>query len=294
MRALGIDIGGTNIEAGQVDDKGRILKKIIVKTESKKGKKAVVENIIKAIEKVITDDIVGIGIGAPGPLDIKKGVLGKIVNIPLDNIHIKSIIKNRFKKAVFLNNDANCFVLGEAFFGAGKSMTNIIGLTLGTGVGGGIVISKKLYIGRNNGGELGHTTINFNGLDCKCGNNGCIESHIGKKAIIRYAKGMANSPLELYELACKGDEKAKNVWEQVGKYLGIGIANFIDIFDPDVIVIGGNISRAWKFFNKTMKKEAKKRSLFKPCSIVKSKLGSRASILGAASLVFSAKNIYRK
>lgn len=293
MNVVGVDIGGTNIEAGLVNARGRILKKVNVKTEAEKGKKIVINNIIAAIEKVIRKDVIGIGIGAPGPLDIKKGVLGKGINIPLNNVPLANIVKNKFKKPVFLDNDANCFTLGETFFGANKGKNNVIGLTLGTGIGGGIVINKKLYHGRNNAGELGHIIIKFDGFKGTNGIRGSLESYIGKKAILRYSKGLTKSPLELYNKAMKGNYKAERVWKNIGRYLGIGITNLVHAFDPDIVVIGGKISKAWRFFHKTMEEEVKKRVLFKPCRIVKTRLGIEANILGAASLVFSAKNIYR-
>lgn len=297
MNVIGVDIGGTNIETGLINSKGIILKKISVKTEGSKGKKVVMGNIIKAIKAVKTKNVSGIGIGAPGPLDIKKGTLGKVLNIPLANVQIKKIIRNKFKVPVFLDNDANCFTLGESIFGAGKKKENVVGLTIGSGVGGGFVINKKIYHGRNNAGELGHITIKHDGPKSVCGNNGCIESYVNKEAIKRYAKGLAKSPEELFNLAVKRNKKALSIWRDVGKYLGTGIANIVNALDPDIVVIGGNISKAWRFFDKSLKKELNKRALFTPCNVVRSKLGEKAAILGAANLVLQNskfKKIYKQ
>lgn len=293
MKAVGVDIGGTNIEAGLVNSRGKILKRVSVKTEASKGRKVVLKNIFNAIDKVITKDVKGIGVGAPGPIDLKKGSIGKTVHMPLHNVPLRKIIKERFRKPVFFDNDANCFTFGESVFGAAKGMKNVVGLTIGTGVGSGIIINKQIYHGRNNAGELGHIIINFDGLKDTKGISGSLENHVGKLAIKRYSKGIAKNPLELYEKAAKGNYKAERIWGNVGKYLGVGIISIIHGLDPDVVVVGGNISKAWRFFNGSMKQEMKKRSLFKPCAVVKSKLGDKAAVLGAASLVFIPKNIYR-
>jgi len=282
---IGVDIGGTNIRAGLILN-NKIIKKTEVKTETSKGKNAVIENIVKAVNSVMTKNVAGIGIGSPGPLDHKKGIIINPKNIPFKNINLKVILEKKFRVPVFVDNDANCFTLGEALYGSGKKHNCVIGLTIGTGVGGGIVINKKIFHGRMNAGELGHTSINFNGIKSKCGNIGCLEEYVSARGIMRIAKGMkAKTPLDVYELALKGNKKAIKVFEKMGFYLGIGVVNFVNIFDPDVIIIGGGISNAWKFFSKSVKETVKERAYVnKNPIIVKSKL-KHAAILGAASLV---------
>ncbi len=282
---IGVDLGGTNIRAGLVLN-NKIIKKVEVNTEPNKGKNAVIKNIVKAINSVMTKDVAGIGIGSPGPLDYRNGIIVKPKNIPLKNVNLKKVLEKKFKIPVFVDNDANCFSFGEALYGSGKNYDCVIGLTIGTGVGGGIVINKKIFHGRMNAGELGHISINFNGIKCNCGNIGCVEEYVSARGIMGLAKGLkAKTPLEVYNLALKGNKKAISVFEKMGFYLGVGLTNFVNIFDPDVVIIGGGISNAWKFFSKSMEKAVKERCVVnKNPKIVKSKL-KHAAILGAASLV---------
>ncbi len=259
MALIGVDLGGTNIRAGLVLG-SKVIKKAEIKTEPDKGKTIVIKNLVKAINNVMTKDVIGIGIGSPGPLDYRKGLIIRTKNIPLERVNLKKILEKKFNVPVFVDNDANCFALGDAVYGAGKKFDAVVGLTLGTGVGGGIIIGKKIFHGRNDAGELGHTTINFNGIKCNCGNIGCIEEYVSARGIMRLAKGLkAKTPLDVYNLALKGNKKAIKVFEKTGFYLGVGVANFVNIFDPDVIIIGGGISNAWRFFSKSMKKTVKER-----------------------------------
>ena len=283
---IGIDLGGTNIESALVALDGKIIKKYEISTEAKKGTKTVINNIFSSIKHVKQGKIIGIGIGAPGPLDYKTGTVLNPVNLPFRNVALKKIIQNKFKTKVFLDNDANCFTIAEAVFGQGKKYENVVGITLGTGVGGGIIINKKIYHGRNNAAELGHMTINYDGPKSRCRNNGCIETHIGARGIISIYNG--SNPYSIYKLAVKGNKKAIETYKKMGYYLGIGLTNIIYALDPDMIVIGGKISNSWKFFSKTMNKTVRDRYFSKPCPIIKSKL-KEAGILGAAALVLENK-----
>lgn len=259
---IGLDAGGTEIKAGIVS-KNRIIKKAVVRTG--KTKKEVIKNIIGIIDMLFDSKIKAIGIGIPGPADYEKGVIGRTPNIPLKGVNLKNIVGNRFKKKVVMMNDANCFVLGESIRLKKK---NVAGLTLGTGVGGGIVIDGRIYTGNGNAGELGHCTINLDGIKSRCGNNGCLEEHISVRAIRRkYGKG----PIKL---------KSKAAWNEIGRFLGIGISNIANSLDPGVVVIGGGISNSFSLFKGAMNKEIKKRSLNK----VKVVKGAKDSgILGAAA-----------
>jgi len=158
----------------------------------------------------------------------------------------------------------------------------VVGITLGTGLGGGIIINKKIYHGRNNAAELGHITIDYDGPKSRCKNHGCIETHVAARGIKRIY-GSSN-PYSIHKLSAKGNKKAIKTFEKVGYYLGIGLTNIIYAFDPDIIIIGGKISNSWELFNKTMNKAIKERYFSKPCKIVKSNL-KEAGILGAAALV---------
>ncbi|MBI2523514.1 ROK family protein [Candidatus Woesearchaeota archaeon] len=279
---IGIDLGGTNIKAASVAKKGKIIKEYEIATESEKGTKTVIDNVISAVNKVKSGKIIGIGIGSPGPMDYENGVITNPVNLPFRNVPLKKIIQKKFSLPVFLDNDANCFALGEAIFGAGKKYQNVIGITLGTGVGGGVIIDKKIYHGRGNAAELGHMTIKFDGLKARSGNNGDIEEYVSARGLRKIFKG--SDPYSIYELAIKRNKRAIKTFEEMGCYLGIGLANIIYAFDPDIIVVGGKISNSWKFFSKAMYKAVKERYFSKLCHIVKSEL-KNAGILGAAALL---------
>ena len=288
---IGVDIGGTEIKAGLVDKKGNVIKKVVVLTEADQGKNVVIENILKAISLVLKAKRFRknppIGVGCPGPLDHKKGIIGDSLNLPLKNVRLLDIIKKRFKTKVALDNDANCFILGEALYGSGKGCNNLIGLTLGTGVGGGIVINKEIYRGKGNAAELGHITIKFNGMIASCGNDGCIEEYVSGRGLIRLAESFGlrvEEPLDIYNLALKKNPSAIHLFKEMGIYLGIEIANLVNIFDPDKVILGGSVSGAWNFFSSSLKDEVKKRAINKS-QIVRGKLGKNAGIVGAAALV---------
>src|SRR3989338_1917419 len=279
---IGVDLGGTNIKTALIASNGKIIKKCEIPTEAKKGTKTIINNIISSIKKVKSGKIIGIGIGSPGPLDYKRGIITNPVNLPFKNVPLKKIIQNKFKVPVFLDNDAKCFTLGEAVFGKGKKYKNVVGITLGTGFGCGLVVNKKVYHGRGNATEFGHTTIEHDGVKSKSGNDGSIEEYVAARGITSLF-GSKASPKEVYNLALKGNKKAIKTYNNVGYYLGIGFTNIVYAFDPDIIIMGGKISNAWTFFHKAMEEEVKKRYFSKPCKIVKSGLKD-AGILGAASL----------
>ena len=283
---VGVDLGGTNIKTALISSNGKIIKKCEITTQTEKGTKTVISNIISSIKKVKQGKVIGIGIGSPGPLDYKKGIITTPVNLPFRNTPLRNIIQNKFKTPTCLDNDANCFALAEAIFGSGRKYENVVGITLGTGLGGGIVINKRVYHGRNNAAELGHITINYDGPKSRCGNNGCIETHAAARGITAIHKG--REPYAINMLALKGDKKSIETYKKMGYYLGIGLTNIIYAVDPDIIVIGGKISNAWQFFSKTMNQTVKERYFSKPCPIVRSKL-KEAGILGAAALVLEKK-----
>ncbi|MBI2651467.1 ROK family protein [Candidatus Woesearchaeota archaeon] len=281
---IGIDLGATNIKSALINLNGKILKKNEMPTEAEKGAKKVIENIISSIEKVKSGKINGIGIGSPGPLDCKKGVILNPVNLPFRNVPLKKILQKKFQIKVFFDNDTNCFALGEAIFGQGKKYENVLGITLGTGIGAGLVINKKIYHGRNNAAELGHATIKYDGIKSNCGNNGCIEEYISARGIKALFNNKNIEPYSIYNLAKKGNKKAIMAFKKMGYYLGIALANTIYAFDPDIIIIGGKISNSWEFFSESMERTVKEKYFAKPCKIVKSKLKD-AGILGAGALI---------
>jgi len=278
---IGLDIGGTYIKAGIVY-KGRILRKISVPTQAGEGRERVIRNILASIAK-LHDKTTRVGVGCPGSIDHKRGMVIASTNLPIAGINFPELIKKKFNLLAKIDNDANCFALGEFSHGAGKGYKNMVGITMGTGIGSGVIINGEVYRGRNRAAELGHTIIKYDGEKCGCGKKGHVEAYIGTKGIQkRFGKKI--SPEEIYKLASKGNKKAIKVWEDTGYYLGIGITNIIHSFDPDIIVIGGNVSKAWKFFSKSMFETVKKNSLFTRTPIVRARLED-AGVIGAAELV---------
>lgn len=292
MYRIGVDVGGTKISAGVVLD-NRIIKKIKIPTEQEKGKNQVIKNIIKAIliasEGINKKSIEKIGMGLAGPVNHEKGILKVSPNIKsLKNFPVKRVIEKATSIKTIVENDAKCIAIAESRYFRCK---NLIALTLGTGVGGGIIIDGKIYHGENYAGELGHMVIDYKGYKCSCGNNGCLEEYCSGRGVERLAKkyfGKKIHPLEVQKMAEKGNKKAIQVYKEFGIYLGIGLASYVNIFNPQMIVIGGGIGRAWKLFLPSAIKEMKKRA-FKVCSEKVKVLPSEievdeVGILGAALL----------
>lgn len=285
MNIIGIDLGGTNIEAGIVSD-GKLLSSVKISTEAEKGKAKVLENIFSAVESVKKEaDISGIGVGIPGL--VKNGKIYDIPNIScLKNTNIKKELEKRFKVKTDVLNDAKCFILGEHKFDAAKGKKNVIGLTLGTGVGGGIIINDELYLGTGSAGELGHMIIVERGDLCSCGKKGCLEAYIGKDAIMNRYEKLTGNKKDVDEISKEHSKAAKRTLAETGRYLGIGLANIVNIFAPEMIVLGGGISNSKQIISSAIK-EMRKTAFRLPASkvkIVKSRLKS-AAVLGAASLI---------
>ena len=284
---IGIDVGGTKIQ-GIVLSKGKIIDS--VKEETSKDSGGFQKQILNVCEKFIQKNpgIKGIGIGLPGSLDRKNGKILHLPNLPkIKNISIKRVIEKKFKIPVKIENDGNCMGVAQYFFGEGKGKENVVSLTLGTGIGGGIIINNKLYTGKKgNAGELGHITINSEGYRCNCGSIGCFEEYAASRAIKRFAKEEGlniSEPLEIEKLARKGDKKSKNVYKKFGYYLGVGIGTIIKILDPDVVILSGSLCNAQDLFLEQTKKEIKKRVFFEHCDVKISKL-KNAPAIGAACL----------
>ena len=285
---IGVDIGGTKIKAGLVTASGRVRKRIITSTEGEKGRAVLLRNLFKVINRLMNKDVIGIGVGSAGPVDPVNGKIMDSPHIPcLKGLELKNILEKKYKGLLIkVDNDANCFTLGEAIFGAGKRSRYVIGITLGTGVGGGIVVDKELYHGVGSAGEFEFISINFDGIESKGGNTGAAGEYLAKRALQRMGEIInVKTPKGLYDLARKGNETARSCFATYGKHLGILATNLIHTFDPDCIVIGGNISDSWKYFSSSMFSEIKKRALFNRAKIVRRKLGDDAAVLGAASLL---------
>ena len=287
---IGVDLGDSEIKAGIIDKKGKILKKVVVATESDKGKDVVLANVNKAIDLVLKfkkfRKIPPIGVSIPGLINQKS--IEKTQGLPLKGVDIKKILKNKFKTIVEIDNDGNCFILGEHLYGSGQGCNNIIGIVIGIGVGGGIIINKELYYGSGQAGEFGQMTIKFNGMLSNCGNDGSIEEYVSKRGLMRLAEsfGMRNIdyPEDILKKALKNDLNSVSLFREMGTYLGIQAANLINAFDPEKVIVGGDLADAWNFFGPHMKEEAKKRALFKS-TILRGKLGKNGIMIGASALV---------
>jgi glucokinase len=277
---IGIDIGGTNIKAVLTDKTGRILDFKKISTE--KNADDIENGICSLIDFFknsthLSGKVKAIGIGAAGAINKEKGIIITSANIPAWNKYplVKKIEKKIGIRA-FLENDATTAVIGELWQGNGKRFSNWIMLTLGTGIGGGVVINGKLYTGRSGSAmEVGHTTIEYKGRKCPCGNTGCLERYASATAMVetaisglkKYPKSSVNRRIRneditsrlLYEEAMKGDLFAKNVFTEVSEFLGIGISNLVSIFNPEAVIIGGGLSGAYKFILPAVKKTVEKR-----------------------------------
>ena len=295
--AIGIDIGGSNIKFVLLQIKSgikiKILEKKRISTLKKKSEiievlKREIKNFIKQITPGVgKKEIEGIGIAVASPLNKKGDLILDPPNLPcLKNCRLAKILKKDFKNIpIFLENDVNCFTLAEALIGAGKKAEIIFGITLGSGIGGGIVVNGKIYRGAFGGaGEVGHTIIKFDGPKCNCGNFGCLEEYCS----IRFFEREKTIPRLLERRIKKGDKRALKIFKEYGRNLGIGLSNVINLLDPEIIVIGGGISKAHKFFLAETKKEIQKRvisPLSKKCVKIRiTKFGDFSGAVGAALL----------
>jgi len=305
--AVGVDLGGTFVKAALVSNTGDI----IFKEKLSIGSEASKENILNTLESIIKTlidkgkkeqlDIVGIGIGTPGII-YNGTILGGADNLKgWENINLSSYFSTIFDLPILVDNDANVMGLGEIAYGAAKESSDVIFITVGTGIGGAIFINGALYSGyKNRGGELGHITIKHNGIDCNCGGKGCLEAYASTTALIeQYAKlsGKEINTINGRYIVQKFIEKDKNAIkciEEHTDYLGHGIASFINIFAPQKVVIGGGISEAGQFYIDMISISAFSYAMA-DCSInteiIGAKLGNDAGCLGAASLILKSKSI---
>jgi glucokinase len=256
-KTIGIDVGGTFIKAGLVSG-SRIVKTYMVPTQAKKGKKTVLKNLFKAIECLMAKDVKGIGIGFPGP--IVNGAVKEVQNIPaFKNTNIAKLVSRKYRKRCVVANDANCFALAEQKFGAGKGKKHLVGITLGTGLGCGIVINGIIYAGNTGAaGEISNIPLG----------NKKMEDNMNSR-FLRKVGG--KSPLELSISARKGNKRAKKAWKQFGKNLGTGVSIVVDTLDPEMIVFGGQIAKSFFLFKSEMLKEIKKNTfnVVSPAFIIK-------------------------
>ena len=317
---LGIDIGGTNLVVGSVAADGSAVHAVGTEpTQAEAGSSDVVDRLVTLAERTIAQtkrdvpgaEIVGVGVGAPGPLDTKSGIVLLTPNLGWVNLPLRRIIHDRLGLPAMLDNDANCAVLGEWWVGAARGSKNAIGLTIGTGIGGGIILDGKLYHGASDvAGEIGHTTIDTEGRRCKCGNYGCLEAYASGPNIAMRAREVLEAgavsilPSQVggdltritaqtvYEAAAAGDELALEVVNDTAKFLAVGVANLLNVFNPEVVVVCGGVTLAGDHLFVPLRREVSRRA-FKPavaaCRIVPGELSGTAGVFGAAKVFLDAE-----
>src|SRR6266481_8271440 len=297
--SIGIDLGGTNLRAASIDRSGKMIRKIAGSTDLSAGREAVVADMVAAINTLRAergdDTLAGVGVGTPGFIIMEKGVITGSPNMPgFDNFAIRDEIERQLGAPVALENDANAAALGEKWMGAGRDYDDLVLLTLGTGIGGGIISGGKVmhgFVGM--AGELGHTTVSPTGNPCGCGNQGCLEKHASATAVVAMARMMGlgdNLTSEaVYRLAAGGNEKAQAVFTAMGQALGTMLATLVSIFNYPLYLLSGGMLPAWDLFAPTMMDEVRRRSfVFRntPTRIDKATLGNEAGLYGAAYLPY--------
>ena len=313
MIAIGIDIGGMSIKGAAVDSNGRVYETFSMPFVKGEPGEITISKLADIVKEYIASNklekkIVGIGIGSPGTIDVNKGIVNYANNLGWNNLPVADLMREKLPYPVRLTNDANAASLGEAKFGAGKLYETVIMLTLGTGVGGGIILNGKLFEGNEGkGGELGHTVVQVDGEQCSCGRKGCLEAYASATALIRETKKamLANkrslmwkisSEIELvggrvvFEAAAQGDKSAIAVLNNYIKYLGEGILNYCNIFRPNVVVLSGGIANAGAALFDPLNEYIKEHHYGYKCTpevkVVPAELGYDSGKIGAAALFF--------
>ena len=310
MVKFGVDVGGTTIKTGLFEDTGRLIEKYEIPTDKTESGKHIIDNITEHLRNVLKDkgmeisQCQGVGIGLPGPVDNEGNILG-CVNLGWGTFNIEQEFSKRFSNLpVKAGNDATVATLGEQKAGAGRGMNNLVMVTLGTGVGGGIINNGTIIAGTNGAaGEIGHMPVNPEETDiCSCGKRGCLEQYASATGVVRIAKKLMNKYFEedtntvldrectakhIFDAAKAGDMLAKETVGCLGRYLGMALASAACIVNPECIVIGGGVSRAGKILIEEVEKNFHS-FVFKPCANVKfalAELGNDAGIYGAAALI---------
>lgn len=311
---VGIDLGGTKINTVLSDLKGNVVSQYTISTDAFKGEEAVLERVMITISKVLdakgisTEELRAIGIGSPGPLDSRKGTIITTPNLPFRNFNIVQPIFEKYGVPTYLDNDANVAAIGEFLFGVGQGTTNMIYVTVSTGIGGGGILNGKLYRGNTcNALEIGHMTVEPNGAKCNCGNYGCAEAvasgtAIGRQGREAVSKGEITSlskyenitSYEVFKEGKNGDKISADIIKKSLNYLGICIANLVISFDPEMIVIGGGVTKAGDIVFDSVKEVVNKRCfkvMAESCKIVPPKLGVDAGVMGAVALALTEEGV---
>ena len=312
---IGIDVGGTNVKIALVDDKGNIIYSNSVPTRAEMGYEYTVNNIKQAIHdlmketKLSTKDIEGIGFGFPGQVDYKAGIVRNAPNIPgWVDVPIAKLIEDEFHIPTRVDNDVRCAALGELNYGAGKGCENLICITVGTGIGSGLIVNGRLVRGASNAaGEIGHIKLQMHdGPICGCGDTGCMEAFASGPSIVamaedyirggkstkfrEMAEGGAITPYIVCEAAKAGDPVAQRIFTITGEYIGIGMASVVNLLNPEKIIVGGGVADAGDFLLAPLTETLKKRAMKiagSAVEVVPAQLGNTAGVIGASLLIES-------
>ena len=313
MYRIGVDLGGTNIATGVINEKNEIIGRGKVKTRAPRPAEAIFDSIKEAVDMAVANaginyaDVISVGIGTPGSVNKDTGAIEFSNNLQFNSVPAKQMLEERLKKPVYLENDANAAALGEAVAGSGNGVKNFVAVTLGTGVGSGIIIDGKIYRGSNFcGGEMGHMVINVDGIPCNCGRKGCWEKYASATALVSQAveamEGNKGSLLwqtcdgdlnkvegkTIFEAYDMGDAVAKAVVDKYLYYVAVGIANVVNALQPEAVCVGGGISGQGEKILQPIRDivKAERYSVYadKQANIVPAALGNDAGIIGAALL----------
>lgn len=314
MNYIGIDIGGTNLKAGLTDENGRLLAVKSMKIREVSDPDVLADTLVTLTEElaaqggIAVQDIASVGAGIPGVVDIRTGSIVYTCNLPLRNIPLRKLFKRRLGLHLYVENDANCAALAEYYAGAGQGSKRFVTITLGTGIGAGIIHNGKIFHGGNGmAGEVGHTCIDYQGLPCPCGRRGCWEQYASASALKRFtAQALQDNPDSIlaqvirehdghvsgqsaFMAARLGDPVGRQVCDMYIGYLAAGIANVVNIFQPDTLAIGGGVSneadeQLLHPLQRLVEQETIPCSSDKKARIVKAQLGNQAGIIGAALL----------
>ncbi len=312
---IGVDIGGTNLNVGVVPvEGGQPIAFRTQTTEPQRGAKFVVDRVVRMIKEAIREVMdqercgreafAGVGIGSPGPLDRKTGTVISTPNLGWRNFPLRDLVQNAVGLPATLDNDANAATYGEWWLGAGRNVDTLVGVTLGTGIGGGIVLNGELYHGTSDAAaEIGHMTIDSTGRKCKCGNYGCLEAYASGQAIAaRAIEGLESGAMSVlpdlagdiqnvtaetvFEGVVQGDAYATEVINDTAKFLGVGLANIINILNPELLVVSGGVTRAGDHLFEPLRAEVRRRAFRvaeQSCRIMPSELQGKAGVIGAVA-----------
>ncbi len=300
---IAIDLGGTNLKIALLDAKYRIRDRRFLNTRRFGEKEGLIRGMAEAINDLLgcnrlsKKKIRGLGVGLPGPVDNRRGIVHFLPNIAgWKEVRLKQILEKKLGLAVFLDNDANLMSLAEYKLGAAQGSRYAVCLTLGTGVGAGIIIEGKIYRGADNASaEVGHIPINENGPRCKCGGRACLESYIGNRSIEKLARRLFGRNISLEELGARakaGNKKALAIWSSLAHRLGVALVGVVNLLNPDCIVIGGGVAGAGKILFERVRKVVEKQAMRiqgRRVKILQARLGSDAGLIGAAIMVREAR-----